>query len=284
MHGIRWRDPARWRYHPPGTYHNPRPGGIHVASTTLLTRAPLPPATDEPPAPRLVRLGDLAAEWRADAESAHLARKSQTPRGPTSGLPTLDREFGGHFPPGPHIVHGNTGSGKTALALQIAASCGAPALYVSCEMGALELARRVTARITETFLDRLRTGELRPDDSLKLFERACAAAPGLVLVDATTAFPTRAWLRTVAESVRGDAQHLLFVVDSLHSWADAAPVAPSEHESVNAAVEGLRSLSAELRAPILALAERNRASMGGGLNAGAGSRKIEYRGESVWDL
>ena len=42
---------------------------------------------------------------------------------------------------------------------------------------------------------------------------------------------------------------------------------------------------AELTCPILAVAERNRASMqSGGISAGAGSRKLEYTPESVWDL
>jgi hypothetical protein len=44
-------------------------------------------------------------------------------------------------------------------------------------------------------------------------------------------------------------------------------------------------MAARLQAPVLLLAERNRASMNnGGVNSGAGNRRIEYRSESVWDL
>ncbi|HLZ73338.1 MAG TPA: DnaB-like helicase C-terminal domain-containing protein [Dehalococcoidia bacterium] len=241
--------------------------------------------SDPTNAPHLARLGDLLSEWEADALAAHQARVTQTPRGAVTGLPALDRELGGALSSGLHILHAGPGAGKTALALQAAASCGCPALYVSAEMARLELFRRHTARVTETYLGRLRSGELLPADSLALACRAAAAAPQLAIADATTAPAAPAWIRAAAEVTRGDSPYLLLVIDSLHSWADAIAEGAPEYEALNVALSALRGLAQTLSCAVLAIAERNRASMtSGGLSAGAGSRKLEYGGETVLGL
>ena len=235
--------------------------------------------------PRITRLGDLLGEWEAEATAAHEALQTGTARGPVTGLTKLDRELGSCLQPGLHFAHGGPGVGKTALALQIASSCGCPAVYVSAEMGLLELFRRHTARVTRTFLGRLKSGELPPADSVDLARQAAAAAPYLTLVDATRAYAAPEWLRQVAQVARGEGRHVLIVIDSIHAWAEAAPEATNEYETLNAAIAGLRSLAHALNAPVLAIAEQNRASMGkGGISAGAGSRKIEYGSETVLDL
>lgn len=235
--------------------------------------------------PQLCRLSDLLAAWQDDAEAAFDARVNRTPRGPMSGFAGLDRELGGAFAPGLHMVHGQPGAGKTAFALQIAASCGCPSLYLSCEMSALELLRRHTARVTGTYLGRLKSGELPPADSLALAKRACGAAPLLALADGTQTYAPVIWLRDAALAAKAEAKHLLIVVDSVHSWAEGAPIDASEYDTLNAALLSLRQLAHQLNCPILAVAERNRDNMkGGGLSAGAGTRKIEYGAETVLDL
>src|SRR4051812_32868136 len=103
------------------------------------SREPFTPQADAPPTPRLARLGDLLADWEADARAAHAARVEGRPRGPVTGLAPLDQELGGALPAGVTAAHGGPGVGKTAFALQTAASCGAPALFITCEMAPLEL-------------------------------------------------------------------------------------------------------------------------------------------------
>jgi replicative DNA helicase len=118
-----------------------------------------------------------------------------------------------------------------------------------------------------------------------LVRRAAATAPNLALADATLAFASPEWIKDAALATRGEAEHLLIVVDSVHSWAEMAPGDLPEYEALNAALASLRALAGALSCPVLAIAERNRASMkGGGLSAGAGSRKIEYGAVSVLDL
>ena len=244
--------------------------------------------------PRALRLGDLLDEWDIFARRAYDARQGRRPLGVSTGLKMVDEEMGGVFQPGLHSLQGGTGAGKTAFALQTAASCGFPALYVTCEMSPIELLRRITARVTGTFLGRLKSGELAPEQSMKLVSRAIESCPDLVILDATRSYvptfapaiePDEPNIFHFAGLIRGDSEHILVVIDSIHSWVDAAPSMLTEYERLNAGLAALRGLAANLNCPVLCIAERNRAGMqSGGVNAGAGSRKIEYGAESVIEL
>jgi replicative DNA helicase len=227
----------------------------------------------------------LLDAWQAEAQAAHESFATKQPRGPVTGLRGLDADLGGALAPGLHILHGGPGVGKTAFGLQVATACRFPALYVSCEMPPLELLARITARETGTFLGRLKSGELAPQESLKLVMRAAEAAPQLALVDGGRAYADPAFLQQAALATRMDARRLLVVIDSLHSWCDLGRAGVTEYEALNAALAALRTLAAHLDCPFLVIAERNRAAMkAGGISAGAGTRKIEYGAESVLDL
>ena len=248
--------------------------------------------TEKMPAekPQLCRLSDLLKDWQGEAEEAHQAYVERRPRGPVTGLAALDRDLGGALSPGLHIVHGQPGTGKTAFGLQVAAQCGAPALYVTCEMSALELLRRHTARVTGTFLGRLKSGELSPEKSLSLARQAALNAPQLALLDTTRTPASWEFLRDCTQIVRGQStpsatRQFLIVVDSLHSWVEGAWPGAQEYEALNFGLARLRQLAHENNAPLLLLCERNRESMrSGGQSAGAGTRKIEYGAETVIEL
>jgi len=185
-----------------------------------------------------------------------------------------------------HIAHGVPGVGKTAFALQIAATCGCPCLLVTCEMAPLELLRRITARVTSTFLGKFKTGELAPALAGELARKAIKTTPALALLDATSAYATGARIVEAADATRRLAPengHLLIVVDSLHSWSEGGQ--GEEYVRLGEHLAALRQIAARLNCPILAISERNRASMDkGGLSAGAGHRGIEYAAETVLDL
>ena len=262
-----------------------------VPTTTPNGAAAGSPATGPPRGgydertPRLLPLAALLGEVEAFAQAVHDARITGVARGPVTGLRRLDDALGGVLQPGLHILHGSPGAGKTAFALQTAATCGFPALYVTAEMRPLELLRRITARVTNTFLGRLKSGELAPADTVAKAREAVALSPRFALADATDAFAAPDWLKEAATAVRGRERHLLLVVDSVHSWSEAAGADLTEYDRLNAAIAALRTLAGQLGCPVLAVAERNRASMAaGGMNASAGSRKFEYTGESVLDL
>ena len=243
--------------------------------------------TSAPEQAKLYRLADVLKDVRADADAAHEARVSGKPRGAITGLGKLDRELSGAFAPGLHFIHGNAGAGKTAFALQTAADCQSPAMFVTCEMVPAELLRRHTARATETYLNRLKSGEMTGDAVQRLTLQGIEKAPALAFVDATSAPAGADFLFNCAQIVKRDAKHLLVVIDSLHSWAGGLPSGLPEYEALNAAVGVLQRLSRRLSCAILIVSERNRDSMksgGDGVNSGAGTRKIEYGAETVISL
>lgn len=237
-----------------------------------------------PPGARLYRLGDLLGEIERDAEEAHQAYMGGHARGAVSGFASLDEQLGGAFFPGLHVIHGGPGTGKTALALQIAATCGTPALFVSCEISPLEIMRRLMARTSGIYLQRFKSGELEPAEVRARAHVAGEKSPLLALADGTAGFPDSDWLQRQASLVRGDERHLLIVVDSLHTWASRAPwgARSTEYDGLNTALGALEQLAGALAAPVLVISERNRTGMeSGGMSAAKGTSRIEYAGESV---
>lgn len=238
--------------------------------------------------PSVSLLSGLVAELAADSQRRNLAKAEGRQLGPRPPFDRLATTLGGSFEPGLHMMPGAPGAGKTALALQIACECGTPAIFVSCELSRLELFRRVIARSTNTFLNRLKSGELSEVSITDLALKAVETLPHLFLADASTCFASPNWITRTVQLIREMSQshHVLVVLDSLHTWSSAvAESGISEYEAISLGVQGLRETANQLATPFLVIAERNRAAMAsGGLHSGAGSRKIEYSAESVLDL
>jgi replicative DNA helicase len=235
--------------------------------------------------PRLYRLADLIGEVQADADAAHEARLTGKPRGPITGLAKLDKELAGALPPGLNMLLGNTGTGKTAFALQTAAQCQFPALFVSCEMAPRELLRRHTARVTSTYLGRLKSGEMTGASVAGLARQSLEAAPLLAIMDATAAPATPVHIREIALTLRGDHKQILIVLDSLHSWAPGVISGAGEYDILGEALAELRTLAHATQSPLLIVSEQSRGNMKtGGANSGAGHRSIEYGAETVIEL
>ena len=161
-------------------------------------------------------------------------------------------------------------------------------------MGALELLRRVTARVTSTYLGRLRSGEFTPATSLALAEKAVAAHPGLALFDATRGY-VAPWQETkddapgILEAAeawrdRNRAGACLVVVDSLHTWSASDPHSErlTEYERLTNAVNDLCIMAARLDSPVLAIAEQNRPGQGSDRqNTAKGTGRFEYAAMTV---
>lgn len=238
------------------------------------------------PQARLVRFDSLVDEVVAQAEEAHLARSSGQPGSPVTGFKKLDERIGGGLPPrGTVVVLGNTGSGKTAFALQVAAQCAFPALYVSTEMAPTELFRRQMARLSGQFLGRLKSGELAPSEVRSIAQKTATQLSHLCFVDATCGPASLSFLADCAQIARGDEPKLLVVVDSLHTWVRGLATGVAEYDALNAGLSGLQGLSHRLGAPVMIICEQSRSAMdSGGVNSGAGTRFIEYGAELVLDL
>jgi len=251
----------------------------------------------ETTAPNPALIGDIGAELLAqEAISREAIRTGKAP-GPTTGLATLDEEIGGFMARGLHVLLAAPGAGKTSLALQIAGTCGCPALYVTSEMPRVELLRRIIARTTKTYLGKLRGGKMTADELRANITQAATACPMLALYDATTTTATVADIQAKADALRGrfEASHVLIIVDSVTDWAlstansaSANPTDNDERVVAEAALNGLKALTAELSGAVLAIAHRNRAGQnakgGDRLHSAKGSGRYEYIAESVWDL
>jgi replicative DNA helicase len=240
----------------------------------------------EQPKPRTIRLADLLDDGLAEATAAHEAFRTGQPRGPMIPLsPKLQREIGGFLSVGLTVLNGPPGSAKTALANQIAADCGAPALVVTCEMSPLELLRRHAARVTGTFLGKFRSGEISPGEWLTLMRRTVATMPQLAILDGTRGPVTIDDIHEAAEATAGSSPHPVVVIDSVHSWVrgtGAIGKGATEYDAVNAALDTLKKTATDLGAAVVVIAEQNRASMGSDRQeSSAGSRLFEYIAENV---
>lgn len=243
--------------------------------------------------PGLYGMGLLADEFDIFADKLEEARTTGKPIGPISGFDVIDRQLCGAFQQGLYVLTGNTGAGKTAFASQIAAQCGCPAMYVSCEMSRLELLRRTAARITKTPLQQFKDPVVcLPAAVLKSkVRKAIQAVPSVYIVDGIEEFASPQYIIERAEGLKvaAGSDHVLVVIDSLHSWA--AWLNSEEYERLTQAVASLRKVSARLSCPILLISEQskavNRQSAQGssvGSSSPAGNRVIEYQSESVINL
>jgi replicative DNA helicase len=239
------------------------------------------------PVPRPVLLAQLVGELVADATAAAQARAENRPRGPVTGLKTLDERLGGYLAPGVHVIQGAPGDGKTAWVLQAVARCQAAALVVSCEMPIIELFRRLISRESNTFLEKLKDGTLGASAIERLAIETARRLPSLALVDATLAHADPRTIAAQAEALREQAGtgHVLVAIDSLQVWARGAMPGASEYEAVSAGVVAARSIADTLKAPVLVTSLRNRAGQAsGGMHASKGSWDVEYGAETVIDL
>lgn len=237
-------------------------------------------------------IASLVGMLASDADRRRDAFQAGRQTGPITGLPKLDRILGGRLETGIYVLHAAPGAGKTALALGIAAGCGVPALFVSAEVGALEILRRLIARTTGEYLGRLKSGELTGNTVRGLAEKTAKALPLLSLLDVASGSAPTEHLATVMDSVRhapgvemakGDGS--LMIVDSAHTWAARMWPDKEEYPRLGLALEELESLAKRMDIPVLVIAERNRASMKNeGQSSSAGSRRFEYAAEGVIGL
>jgi replicative DNA helicase len=187
-------------------------------------------------------------------------------KGMIIGIPTgfkdFDQKTSGLHPSNLIILAGRPGTGKTALALNIAANIGIrearPVAFFSLEMSKEELAIRMLCSEAKVDSHRIRTGFPSKEYWPKLTTAAGSLSDALIMIDDTPA-------QTVLE-IRAKARRLLseypelavIVVDYLQLIRGRGGVENRQME-VAEITRSLKALAKELNIPVLALSQLSRA-------------------------
>lgn len=195
-----------------------------------------------------------------DDIAARKAEKRLT--GLTSGLPELDAMTDGFQPGDLIVVAARPSQGKTALALQLALACEAPAAFFSLEMRRAQLSIRALAWLARVDGWKLRTGRLEVPQDYERVSRAmdALAGSGLAIDDASD---LSVWqIRSKARRWKSQHGLGLVVVDYLQlvtPTREKGKQANREQEVAKMS-RSFKGMAKDLQVPVILLAQLNRAA------------------------
>eukprot|EP00752_Nemacystus_decipiens_P001010 g1010.t1 len=215
-----------------------------------------------------------AAGLAVDAVEKAMQREGHVV-GVTSGFRDIDNMLGGLHPSDLLILAGRPAMGKTALATNIAFNAahayrkietddgqvieeGGHVLFFSLEMSSEQLAARIMAERARVSSDKMRRGEIGPEE----FDRVAQAAEELsrlpLYIDDTPALSITG-LRQRARRVKRQHGLHLIVVDYLQLLQPPADKrVEGRVNEVSEITRGLKTLAKELEVPVLALSQLSR--------------------------
>jgi replicative DNA helicase len=161
-----------------------------------------------------------------------------------------------------YLLGARTGTGKTAIAGQVALHVGerhGPVVFVSMELSDVDLAVRFVSVLTNIPKEHLVTGTLtaaQTDQVLRALERLERSRVHIVHGAGFSSGDVRA-LTLQVQAFEGQ-QPALVVVDYLQLLRDEEGDGRSRERNVSAAARALKALAQELQVPVLALAQFNR--------------------------
>jgi replicative DNA helicase len=190
--------------------------------------------------------------------------------GVTTGLRDLDRKLGGMQPSDLVILAGRPSMGKTALATNIGFNAAEAVkdaesgtrnkvAFFSLEMSAEQLAHRIMADKSGISSDRIRRGDVKQDDFLKIVEAAQIMTSVQFFIDDTPALTVPA-LRTRARRLKRQFGLDMIIVDYLQLMRSASPKAQENRvQEISEITRGLKAVAKELNVPVIALSQLSRA-------------------------
>jgi len=196
--------------------------------------------------------------------------RKQAITGVPSGYYKLDAMTAGFQPSDLIIIAARPSMGKTSLALNAvqnaAIEYGVPALVFSLEMSKESLVERLLCSESRVDSTRLRGGFLEQRDWINLTKAAGRISEAPIFIDDSGA-PTLLDIRAKARRWRSDPavfqsrdQHGIIVLDYLQLIAGRPAGREQNRErEVSEISRGLKALAKELRVPIIALSQLNRA-------------------------
>jgi replicative DNA helicase len=181
--------------------------------------------------------------------------------GVETGFTEMDALTGGLHGSELVILAARPSMGKTAFAMNIAEHAAIkqqePVLFISLEMGAIELADRMLCSLAQVNGHRLRNGTISKEDRLRLVEKANEISESPFYVDDS---PSRTVTEIAAAARRIRRIHKrigLIVIDYLQLIEPDNSSDPRQ-EQVAKIARRLKGLARELTVPVLCLAQLNR--------------------------
>lgn len=193
-------------------------------------------------------------------------------RGISTGFPDLDVKLAGMQNSNLLILASRPGTGKTAMALNIAQHTASeqkiPTGIFSLEMSKEELVDRLLVAQADIDAWRLKTGRLSDDDFTRLSEAMGELAEAPLFIDDTPGLSILE-MRTKARRLQIEEGVKLLIVDYLQ-LVDCGRKFDNRVQEVSVISQSLKNLARELRVPILACSQLSRA--------------VEQRGRKVPEL
>ena len=208
-------------------------------------------------------------------------------KNPITGVPTgfdvLDKMTGGMQPGDLVIVAARPSMGKTAFVLNLAQNACIlpqryrdsppeerpvlhPVLFFSLEMGATQLVERVLCAEARIDAGKLRTGAFLENEWQQMTEAASRMSEAKFYIDDQAA-PSILEMRARARRFRGDKQIFpdipgqmgMIIVDYLQLARGGRSRYDSREQEISEISRGLKAMAKELKMPVLALSQLNRA-------------------------
>ena len=202
-----------------------------------------------------------------------------------TGFTYLDQAMGG-WRSGLHLVAGEPGCGKSALALhaaQAAAASGYPVLYLAFDAEPEFLVLRMLCQHRDW------DQRLALDGGIEQPELLRAAGEMTEVLDRIAIVPADPMLDAAAveDLVRGriaasERKHCLVIIDYLQVWAAGTRQFSEFRHEIAKLTTALRQLALDLSSPVLAISSQNRLSQGEPtLSSLEGTSDLEYSADSV---
>ncbi|QQS36832.1 MAG: replicative DNA helicase [Ignavibacteriales bacterium] len=178
-----------------------------------------------------------------------------------TGFYKLDELLGGFQKSDLVIIAARPSMGKTAFALNLARNAAidhkVPVAVFSLEMATIQLVIRMLCAEGRINAHLVRTGKLPPDEGVKLSRNAHKLIESPIYIDDTPA-QSILEIRAKARRLKAERDIGMIIIDYLQLMQGPAKVESRERE-ISHISRSLKALAKELKIPVIALAQLNRA-------------------------
>ncbi len=210
--------------------------------------------------PSFSRVGEIVKDSIKHVEHLYMNKGQLT--GVPSGFYDLDEMTSGFQSSDLIILAGRPSMGKTSLALSIARHVGVDCVkrvaVFSLEMSKEQIVLRLLCSEARVSNSLVRSGNLGESDFPKLVEAASKIAQADIYVDDTPAISVLE-MRAKARRLHKESPLSMIVVDYLQLMRGSARSQERREQEISEISSSLKALAKELRIPVIALSQLNRA-------------------------